>query len=359
MERITLFPRKLLQKLKNNFKLDLPNPKSILVVQIGKIGDMILTTPLFSELKKLFPRSELIILASEINKDIPLNHNSVDKVVVFRKSLIKNLALIQLLFKKIDVWIDTKDNYSNTSSLLVKILKPKISLGYEFNNKIFKVSLNEYLMGKHAIDINLSPINYFQKRKDKSNIKPSYNIPEAIVNKFDSVFKNNGKKNILINISAGSPSRYLDKEKWYNVIAEITSQGNFAFKLIGLEKDKEIINFLMKSLSDLDINYIHTENIIETSAVVNKSDFIITADTSIVHICSAFDKPVIALFPGVKWNLNKFAPLSEYSEIILAENKNSIADLMPEEIVQGFFRLVEKINSGNAESRTRVRKEDH
>jgi len=339
--------------------LDLQNPKTILTVQIGKIGDMILTTPLFSELKRLFPRSELIVLSSEINKDIPLNHNSVDKVIVFKKNLIKNSAMIKFLFKKIDVWIDTKDNYSKTSALLVKILKPKISLGYNFEHKVFKISLTEYLVGEHAVNINLSPVNYFQKRNDKLDLKPYFNIPQTILNKFESAFNNYSKKNILVNISAGSPSRYLTKEKWHNIINRINTKGDFAFKIIGLEKDKEVINFLVKSLNDSDVKYIHTENIVETSAVVNKCDYIITADTSVVHICSAFNKPVVALFPGVKWNLNKFAPLSDYSEIILAGNKNSIEEIKPEEVVEGIFRLVDKCNSGNAESRTRVRKEDH
>jgi len=329
------------------------------VVQIGKIGDMILTTPLFSELKRLFPSSELLILASEINKDIPLNHISVNKVIIFRKNLIKNSALIRSLFKKIDVWIDTKDICSQTSSLLVKILKPKISLGYNFDNKVFKVSLNEYLIGEHAVNINLSPVNYFQKRNDKLDLKPSFNIPQILMNKFESAFNKFGEKNILINVSAGNPNRYLTKEKWNNIIEGINKKGEFAFKIIGLERDKEVINFLLKSLYDLNIKYIHTENIIETSAVVNKSDYIITADTSVVHICSAFDKPVVALFPGVKWNQNKFAPLSEYSETILSENKNSIEEIKSQEVVDAFFTLVEKCNSGNAESRTRVRKEDH
>ena len=320
---------------------------------------MILTTPLFSELKRLFPRSELIVLASEINKDVPLNHDCVDKVIVFRKNLITNLALIPLLFKKIDVWIDTKDNYSKTSALLVKILKPRTSLGYNFDNKVFKISLNEFMRGKHAININLSPVNYFQQSKVQLELKPSFNIPHAVQNKFESAFNNKSKKNILMNISAGSPSRCLAKEKWLSIIERINLKENFAFKLVGVEKDIKIVNFLLKSLAGSDVKYIQTENIIETSAVVNKCDYIITADTSVVHICSAFNKPVVALFPGVKWNLNKFAPLSKYPEIIIAGDTNSIEDIKPEEVAAGFFRLAAKRNSGNAESRTRVRKEDH
>ncbi len=88
--------------------MDFNNPKTILVVQIGKIGDMILTTPLFTELKKLFPQTTLIVLASDINKDIPLNHSSVNDVLLYKKSLLLNFFQPANLHK-INLWIDTKD----------------------------------------------------------------------------------------------------------------------------------------------------------------------------------------------------------------------------------------------------------
>ncbi|MEO6695243.1 MAG: glycosyltransferase family 9 protein [Ignavibacteria bacterium] len=338
--------------------MDLQNPKTILVVQIGKIGDMILTTPLFGELKKLFPSSQLTVLASEINRDIPLNHNSVDNVIVYKKALLKNTGLLKTLFRNVDLWIDTKYEYSKTSSLLVKILNPKVSLGYNFQKKIFDVSLNEYLSGDHAVEINLSPVSFFRKINVKLDLKPSFTIPEAVSKKFQASF-NSTKKNILINVSAGSESRYWSKENWLNLIKKISINKNYAFKIIGMESDKELIDFIVEGSEDAEIQFLKTENILETSAAVIKSYVIITADTSIVHICSAFDKPVLALFPNVEWNFKKFKPLSKYSGSILSPNGNSMRGIKPDEVKEEFLKLVEKINSGNAESRTRVRKEDH
>jgi ADP-heptose:LPS heptosyltransferase len=340
--------------------LDLQNPKTILVVQIGKIGDMILTTPLFSELKRLFPESNLKVLSSEINKDIPLNHTAVDEVIVYRKQFFKNLSLLGSSLHKIDLWIDTKDGYSRTSEILLKVFRPKSSIGFNSGKTIFDINLKNFQKGKHAVDINLSPVNFFEKENQyKKKLKPSLNIPPEIKKQFDSVIPDDKRLKIMINISAGNQNRYLEKEKWLDIINKINSFLISSFTLIGLAKDNEIFEYLLKNFKGENINYIKTNNILETAELVRRNDIVITPDTSVVHLCSVFEKPVLALYPNVEWNLEKFSPLSKYNEVVISTEANSIKNISAEEVVNKFKKLIEQINSGNAESRTRVRKEDH
>ena len=341
--------------------MGLQNPKTILVIQIGKIGDMILTTPLFSELKKLFPYTILKVLASEINKDIPVNSKSVDEVIIYKKNIFKDILLFNKLFRNIEVWIDTKDNYSKTGQILCKIFKPEFSLGFTFTgkDKLFTGSLNDFVYGNHAVNINLSPVNYFRKSMNKELVMPSFNIPAEIQNKYKNIIADNSNKIILINISAGMESRYLQKEKWIELINKINKNSSYNFYIIGMKKDIEDINYILKETKNENSRYIQTLNILETAEVIRRSDIIITPDTSVVHICSAFNKPVTAIYPDVKWNLNKFKPLSKINEVVISKDKNSVGDVSAENIYAAFVKLEKKLLGGNAESRTRVRKEDH
>lgn len=76
---------------------------------------MILTTPLFSGIRRIFPEARLTVLSGKINKDIPLNHKSVDEVLIYKKNIFENISLLFSSLKNPDLWIDTKDNYSRTS----------------------------------------------------------------------------------------------------------------------------------------------------------------------------------------------------------------------------------------------------
>ncbi len=336
--------------------MDLTDPKKIIIVQIGKIGDMILTTPLFTGIKKLFPKSKLTVLAGRINKDIPLNHHSVDEVLIYKKNLTSDIFLIYSALRKADLWIDTNDNYSRTSEFLTKIFKPKLSMGFNFEKKIFDISLNEYRKGNHAVDINLSPLYHFYGSNERIFIKPEFAIPAEIQSRIESILSNASFKKVLINVSAGDKSRYIKNDKWVGFINMISDSSKYSFYLTGLTKDIDKINYILSNTKELNIKYVNTSNILETAELINRCDYIITADTSIVHICSVFNKPVVAVYPDVKWNLEKFLPLSDNNQIVVSGKDNSIDDVKADEIVNAFNRL---ITGGNAESRTRVRKEDH
>lgn len=326
-----------------NFK----NAEKILIVQIGRIGDMILTTPLFYELKRLFPHSKINVLASAVNKDIPLNNSSVDNVIVFEKSPTGILKLLKNLFGKSDIWIDTKDNYSRTSEYLVKTLKPKFSLGFNFDKKIFDIDLKDHTLCKHAVCINLSPINFLDSSSHAGLMRPSYNIPRLVKNKFIDLFKNEDKLNLIVNVSAGNKSRYLSKELWIDVLNNIITSEIANVYLIGLQKDKDLIDNLLNNFNEGKISFIETSDIIETSQVIFKSDFVLTPDTSVVHICSAFNKPVIAVYPAPEWNLEKFRPLSEINEVVRSKNENDVKDADAEEISQKVIKTAERIRLKN------------
>lgn len=333
--------------------MDFPNPKTILVVQIGKIGDMILTTPLFIHLKNLYPDANLTVLAVKSNSDIPLNHKSVDKVITYEKNISGNINLIKQLRSKIDFWVDTKPEFSKTSAFLRKLLNPRLSMGFNFDKKIFDISLNQYTKGKHAVDINLSPVNYLKGSLNNTCEIPWYNIPDRISRKFSGRY--DGK--IVFNISAGDKSRYPDISLWSGIIESIAGSHKDCL-MIGLRKDSDLIKEI-KSLCRNQFEIYFTESIIETSEIVRKSKIVISPDTSVVHICSAFNKPVIAMYPEVKWNLERFAPLSDLSEAIISRDPNSLKGIEIKSVTDAFERISGKLDSGNAESRTRVRKEDH
>ncbi len=105
-------------------------PDSITVVQIGKLGDMILTTPLLRKLRSTFPHSTLQVLASEHNSVIADACGLADHVFIYHKHPVKDLKLLYSGLRKSDLWIDAKMEPSDTSALFQRLFSPRSSLGY-------------------------------------------------------------------------------------------------------------------------------------------------------------------------------------------------------------------------------------
>jgi heptosyltransferase III len=315
-------------------------PKRILVVQVGKIGDMILTTPLFSGLKKILPDYELFVLTSKVNNEIALTNPNVSGTIVYKKNFLSVLKLIFTLRKlKFNFWIDTKDEYSSTSKTLLKFGNYDKSLGFNTKLDLFDVSLKEFVKGEHSVCFNLSPIYYFENNFDAGKLKPEITIPQKAVDKYSDLFRG-PKKKILVNISAGAENRYWKMEKWLELIHNITDDYNII--LISDKKDKGLADEIVKNYEGRNLDYKDADSIFEVAEIVRKCDAIVTPDTSIVHLASCFNKPIVAMFHNVEWVIKRYAPLTDKYKIIVSIEKDSIEDISVVEVME---KLKEIMNS--------------
>ena len=72
------------------------------------------------------------------------------------------------------------------------------------------------------------------------------------------------------------------------------------------------------------------ESILDTAILIKKSDYVISPDTSIVHIASALNKKMITVYPpnGGKYGVDHlvWAPKSEYNKVIFCKDKTGTYD---------------------------------
>jgi len=312
---------------------------NILVVQIGKIGDMILTTPLFSELKRIFPECELSVLASAGNSVVAKNLKCVDHNYVYdKKSYSTVKLLLSLRRKSFDYWIDPKDEYSSTSKILERLCKPKLSLGFNIKDKVFDINLQNFVKGKHRVDINLSPVNFLSEHKEYSTILPHVDIPEKDLKAVNERLADIKGKYVLLNMSAGVGTRYLKLEKWIELTDSISSDMNVV--LTGQEKDYESINFVIESVKRKKIFFVKTHTIFEFAELIRGCDLCVTPDTSAVHLASCFNTPVIGMYHNVRWNIIKFGPLSGKHKIIVSADENSLESITSKELIAAVNELL-------------------
>lgn len=101
--------------------------KTIAVLRFDRIGDMVLTTPLFAGLKRRFPQSRLIVVASERNQDVIRHDPSVDEIMVFRGY---GLASHMLREARADLVIDPFFTYEMKQARLTKQCGARFRLGF-------------------------------------------------------------------------------------------------------------------------------------------------------------------------------------------------------------------------------------
>ena len=343
-KKIKAFLLKLLTN-KRKILFDIKKSKNVLVLKYDRIGDMVVTTPIFRELKKAYPSISISVLASKENKDVIKNNPYIDKIYTnYKNSIFNDLpTLLKLRKKSFDVCIELEHSVIPHAIFRLIIVNPK---------KIISIHKD----GRYGVKgSELQLYDHFTKKDKKSHfgkiwldtliffgIKPSSNKYDFFLSNTErdrakSFVSSMGDKiKIGINIEGSFPEKSIQKKELEQICRGLYD--NYSNIKIVILASPDTISKKKKMLTELGLDFVipsyTTETIIDVAALVEQLDLIITPDTSIVHIASSFDKPVVSIHENNKDSFRLWSPSSTLSKTIFATSRYGLVDYSVNDIVK-------------------------
>ena len=345
---------KLLTK-KNFFLFDIKDSKSVLILKYDRIGDMIVSTPIFRELKLAYPNISISVLASKENRDVIKYNPYVDKIYTNYKNQIFNdlPTLLKLRKKNFDVCIELDHSVIPHAILRLKILNPK---------KIISIHKD----GRYGVKgVDLKIYDYFTKKDTKSHfgkiwletliffgISPSSYSYDLFLGNIEKEKAKNfaislGKRiKIGINMEGSFPEKSIQKEELEKICVGLHNNFN-NIKIVILTSPDKLLE-KKKLISELGLDFVipsyNTKTIIDAAALIERLDLIITPDTSIVHIAASFDKPVVSIHENNKYSFRLWAPTSTLSKTVFASSSYGLFDYSVDDVIKSatdFLKIIE------------------
>ena len=311
----------------DNFLKD-NNIKSILFLRYdGKIGDMIVNSLIFREIKKVYPDIKIGVVARGAAIDIIRENPNVDKIYEYYKDRkkIKDLAL-KIKEEKYDLLIDFSEMLRVNQMMLINLCGARTNIGLDRKDwELFDLSIESGKDFKWTEHITNRYLAYLIKLGlKKENIDISYDIYLKNEKKYEAFFnKIKENKKIILNPYGASKHKSFSIETLENIINYLKDKDAAIILTYFGDKYKEL-EFLEKKYKYVYIPK-KIESILDTAILIKKSDYVISPDTSIVHIASAFNKKMIIVYPpkGGKYGVDHlvWAPKSEYSRVIFCKDK--------------------------------------
>lgn len=307
--------------------------KSVLFLRYdGKIGDMIVNSLMFREIKKVYPDIRIGVIARGAAIDIIKDNPNVDKIYEYYKDRkkIKDLAL-KIKEEKYDLLIDFSEMLRVNQMMLINLCRARINIGLDRKDwELFDLSIESGKDFKWTEHITKRYLAYLIKLGlKKENINISYDIYLKDEKKYE-VFFNEIKesKKLILNPYGASKHKSFSIETLENIITYLKDKDIAIILTYFGDKYKEL-EFLEKKYKYVYIPK-KIESILDTAILIKKSDYVISPDTSIVHIASAFNKKMITVYPpkGGKYGVDHlvWAPKSEYSRVIFCKDKTGTYD---------------------------------
>jgi len=314
--------------------------KKILFVQLGRIGDLILMTPMFEMIKKSNPQNQVYLLAGKNNAHLAKRHPFIDTAFIYKKNVFHVIQLLRKLNKQnFDYWIDVKDHFSRESYYFAKYSNAHVKIGFNSKNKpVFDKSIpsNVEQLHLHAIERNVNTLSHLNLDLNEKAARPVLFVDEAAETKFQKFLDlHNIEQYYCINISAKTADRYWQQEKWIEFLKYIDQQHHTSI-VISSPKDFKLAAEITRS--NLNRAYFFkTTSIFDVFSIVKNATLTITPDTSVVHIAAAFDTPLLGLYENYEPNYVKFSPLSTINKMVMHPNSGAkISEISVELLIENY-----------------------
>jgi len=341
-------------KKQNNFEIK--NSKKVLFLRYDRIGDMIISTPVFRELKNAYPQIQITVLASAVNKDILKNNPYVDAVYINHKNSFFSdfKTLLKLRKEKFDTAIEFDHSVIPHAILRLKIINPKkiISIFKEGRYGLKGTELQMYDVYTHAPknlhfrDIWLLTLSPFGITPSSSHYDLFFTQEQNdAAKKFLSQFPKGIK--IGINLEGAVKGKKIQDNELFDICQNLyINNKNIQIIILTTPKKYPQINTLIK---DMNLDFVHisykTESILDVAALISNLDLIITPDTSIVHVASTFDKPVVTIHENNQDSFRLFAPTSTLAATVFSKNSNSLEGYSLQELIKKIVPILDQIQN--------------
>ncbi len=305
-------------------------PRSILIVKLSAIGDVVQSLPMLEALRRKYQKARIDWLVEEEASDILIGHPALNQVIISRRKswlnrfgergAFRTLAEIKNFVRELRSrhydWVI--DNHGVLKSGLLTFLARgrrkigfKASAGiadegsYLFTNERYKPLSIE----RHALERYLDLVSQMGVETGKPFLE--FRIPEEAERRAENLLRQNGSLGRPI-VVIHPMAKWVTKQWPIGNFARVIScllERRASVVITGGGRDDEAIREILDRVPERArvLNLVGRTNLKELGGIFAFSDLVLTPDTGPMHLAAAVQAPLIALFgPTAPWRTGPY-----------------------------------------------------
>lgn len=301
----------------------------MLILNIGRIGDTILRNSILDPVFRTFATVDYI--CGPNNAELLRHDSRLNRVTLLQNTPGGVAGLFWEAFRRrYDALIDLKHHDSSTSLILARLFRSRVKTGP--NRDRFR-PFDRDTRTVIAPSLHLTEIMQLIGRKAglaAGDYKPVIVLSQESQRWFQQNHVIHDRPFIFLNISASSPDRLWPVENWAQYVQGCGLAGQ-PILINGLPKDREKVHWLCRQFPNATA--FQPRGFMDVAAAIDAAQLILTVDTGVVHVCSALDKPVVALYRQAG-PFKIYEPISTWRLAIFPHTYGPVSDILPADAIE-------------------------
>ena len=283
----------------------------ILIIKFRNIGDVLLSTPLISNLKHIYPNSQIDIALNKGCEDMVSNNPNINNIIIYDRPRIKKLSILSQFKEEVRFTRIIRNNHydmvinlteGDRGAQLAFLSGASKKLGFPVRKgllskiKIFD-KLGDDKKWQHTVEKDLQFINLLGKEVDNKEVKIYW--PNKVKQEIDKILADN---NIDQFVHIHPVSRWMFKcwedDRMASIIDYLQQDKGLKVIITGAPVKKELdrIDKILELCKTNPINLSGALTLKHLACLSSKAKLFFGVDTAPMHMAAATNTPVIALF---------------------------------------------------------------
>lgn len=269
----------------------------ILIIKLRGIGDVILSTVVFDNLRKDFPNSQIDFLTEKPSKNALQDLKMIDNILIFdRKSTWNRFKQIfEIRRKKYNLVLDF---FSNPSTALITFFSGALyraGFPYEGRKYAYNIFGPKERDQFHAAQLHIEFLKRIGLSSDSLELYFGLSDSDKTFS-YNYLSSNTSNDKLVVGISpsGGWDSKKCDPVKFAEIADNIAEKYDAQILLLWGPDDKEDALQIHKMMKHKSILAPDTD-IKKMAALLSGCDFVAANDSGPMHICTAVGTPVLSL----------------------------------------------------------------
>jgi heptosyltransferase III len=309
---------------------------NILLIQLKRIGDLILTTPAITALREKFPDATIALAVSSAVKELLPGIRGIDKIYEVRGKTDDALDWIALSLGKFDYCLDFTRNDRSAFLTFLSGARKRITADHpQLRTKLRARSYNELVDAPvgflHTVDYHLALLKPLGIENASREIRLT--LPDDTIGQVDTLLRNTGISGDFVCFHPGSAraEKFWEPARWAEAIDHCATQTGMSCVLTGGRSpvEQSQIAAIKRIARSKPLDLSGKTNLLTLAALVRKARLLVTVDSAPMHFAAAWNTPQIVLFGPT--NPFHWHPRTETAIVLMGESGLPVTEFNPKQ----------------------------
>jgi predicted lipopolysaccharide heptosyltransferase III len=273
----------------------------VLLLQLKRIGDLILTVPAIAALRKDFPRAQITLVVAHGSRELLPAIPGIDRALIARGGVTDAAQWIALAASKFDYCLDFSRTDRSAFLTLLSGAERRISYDTIRREPLRQLSYNEFVPSQvqfvHTVDHHLAllaPLGVHDASRAIHLVLP----PEAKTNATAVIEREHlGNNFIIIHPGSARAEKFWLARRWAELANGIPDNA-FQIVLTGGKSrlEQRHLARIKAHFGRPVIDLSGKLDLLTLAALIERARLLLTIDSAPMHLASALDTPQVALF---------------------------------------------------------------